>query len=131
VEIAVHYRMYYAQSGVACSLLLTEKHADAGCLEVLATTGDAKLGGDDWDRALMQWVLQQHPEDSAGSACQFCSRASFAGQARPELGLSHVVCTPTNALAAFMSSWFSLLECTAMALHFVFSHARKSLSGIT
>lgn len=30
-----------------------------GCLEVIATDGDARLGGDDWDRSLMQWVLQQ------------------------------------------------------------------------
>jgi molecular chaperone DnaK (HSP70) len=30
-----------------------------GCLEVIATEGDARLGGDDWDRCLMHWVLQQ------------------------------------------------------------------------
>ena len=38
--------------------------AEAGCLEVIATTGDARLGGDDWNRAFMQWVLQQAPEDA-------------------------------------------------------------------
>ncbi|CAL8460699.1 g230 [Coccomyxa elongata] len=32
-----------------------------GCLEVLATGGDARLGGNDWDSKLMQWVLQQVP----------------------------------------------------------------------
>ena len=30
-----------------------------GCLEVLATDGDARLGGNDWDSKLMQWVTQQ------------------------------------------------------------------------
>lgn len=32
-----------------------------GCLEVLVTGGDARLGGNDWDSKLMQWVLQQVP----------------------------------------------------------------------
>lgn len=31
----------------------------AGVFEVLATGGDAALGGDDYDRALVQWVLAQ------------------------------------------------------------------------
>jgi molecular chaperone DnaK (HSP70) len=32
-----------------------------GCLEVLATEGDARLGGNDWDSHLMQWIMQQVP----------------------------------------------------------------------
>ncbi len=32
-----------------------------GCLEVLATGGDARLGGNDWDSKLMQWVLRHVP----------------------------------------------------------------------
>lgn len=32
-----------------------------GCLEVLASGGDARLGGNDWDSRLMQWVLQHVP----------------------------------------------------------------------
>lgn len=39
-------------------------HDETGCLEVIATTGDAKLGGDDWDRAFLQWVLQHTPGDA-------------------------------------------------------------------
>jgi molecular chaperone DnaK len=30
-----------------------------GCLEVIDMDGDASLGGDDWDRCLMDWVVQQ------------------------------------------------------------------------
>ena len=31
-----------------------------GILEVLATGGDACLGGDDFDRAIARWIRQQH-----------------------------------------------------------------------
>ncbi|KAK9846442.1 hypothetical protein WJX81_003839 [Elliptochloris bilobata] len=35
-----------------CSLV----EAFEGCLEVIAAGGDARLGGDDWDRALLTWL---------------------------------------------------------------------------
>jgi heat shock protein 1/8 len=31
-----------------------------GVIEVLATGGDARLGGDDWDAAIVDWLLEQH-----------------------------------------------------------------------
>ena len=40
----------------------------AGCLEVIATTGDARLGGDDWDRCFMDWALDQKAHPAARSA---------------------------------------------------------------
>ncbi|KAL4443054.1 hypothetical protein ABPG77_008545 [Micractinium sp. CCAP 211/92] len=31
-----------------------------GVIEVLSTGGDAHLGGDDWDAAIMQWLIEEH-----------------------------------------------------------------------
>ncbi|GAB4820667.1 hypothetical protein N2152v2_007713 [Parachlorella kessleri] len=31
-----------------------------GVIEVLSTGGDPHLGGDDWDAAIMQWLMQEH-----------------------------------------------------------------------
>jgi molecular chaperone HscA len=39
-----------------------------GVFEVLATGGDSALGGDDYDQALADWVLQQHGVPAAGDA---------------------------------------------------------------
>ena len=29
-------------------------------IEVLSTGGDASLGGDDWDKVIMQWLIKEH-----------------------------------------------------------------------
>ena len=34
-----------------------------GIFEVLATGGDSRLGGDDWDRAIADWCLQKCTAD--------------------------------------------------------------------
>jgi molecular chaperone HscA len=55
----------------------------AGVFEVLATGGDSALGGDDYDRALADWILAQSgqsiasPEDQAAllSAARACKEA--------------------------------------------------------
>lgn len=31
-----------------------------GVIEVLSTGGDANLGGDDWDAAIMRWLVDEH-----------------------------------------------------------------------
>ncbi|PSC71655.1 molecular chaperone [Micractinium conductrix] len=31
-----------------------------GVIEVLSTGGDASLGGDDWDKVIMQWLIKEH-----------------------------------------------------------------------
>lgn len=35
-----------------------------GVFEVLATNGDTQLGGDDWDSAIMNWILDEFKKDS-------------------------------------------------------------------
>ena len=37
---------------------------DEGFFEVLATDGDTQLGGDDWDTAIINWIVKQFKEDS-------------------------------------------------------------------
>jgi molecular chaperone HscA len=68
-----------------------------GVFEVLATGGDSALGGDDYDRALAQWILAQTslqvdtPEDQALllSAARACKEALSAQEiAAVELELS-------------------------------------------
>jgi molecular chaperone DnaK len=36
-----------------------------GVFEVLATDGDTKLGGDDWDNALIHWIVEEFKKDQA------------------------------------------------------------------
>jgi molecular chaperone HscA len=69
----------------------------AGVFEVLATGGDSALGGDDYDRALAQWMLQQagltveSPEDQALilAEARSCKEAlSFEDIATAEVDLS-------------------------------------------
>ena len=44
--------------------------SSAGCLEVIARAGDARLGGDDWDKCFMDWALDQKAHPAARSAMQ-------------------------------------------------------------
>ena len=37
---------------------------------MIATAGDARLGGDDWDRCFMDWALDQNAHLAARSAMQ-------------------------------------------------------------
>ncbi len=50
-----------------------------GVFEVMATGGDSALGGDDYDQALVAWVLQQQGLASAPSASE---RAALSAEAR-------------------------------------------------
>ena len=36
-----------------------------GVFEVKATNGDTHLGGDDWDNALMEWILDEFKRETA------------------------------------------------------------------
>jgi actin-like ATPase involved in cell morphogenesis len=51
-----------------------------GVFEVLATSGDTMLGGDDFDNAIVDWLADGVPADTA-STC-----AAIAGAAAPEGG---------------------------------------------
>ena len=50
-----------------------------GVFEVMATGGDSALGGDDYDQALIAWVLQQQSVSAALSASE---RAALSAEAR-------------------------------------------------
>jgi molecular chaperone HscA len=50
-----------------------------GVFEVMATGGDSALGGDDYDQALLAWVLQQQDVSAALSASE---RAALSAEAR-------------------------------------------------
>jgi molecular chaperone HscA len=50
-----------------------------GVFEVMATGGDSALGGDDYDQALLGWVLQQQVVSAALSASE---RAALSAEAR-------------------------------------------------
>ncbi len=50
-----------------------------GVFEVMATGGDSALGGDDYDQALIAWVLQQQGVSAALSASE---RAALSAEAR-------------------------------------------------
>ncbi len=50
-----------------------------GVFEVMATGGDSALGGDDYDQALLAWVLQQQGVKAALSASE---RAALSAEAR-------------------------------------------------
>jgi molecular chaperone HscA len=50
-----------------------------GVFEVMATGGDSALGGDDYDQALLAWVLQQQGVSAALSASE---RAALGAEAR-------------------------------------------------
>ena len=50
-----------------------------GVFEVMATGGDSALGGDDYDQALLAWVLQQQGVSAALSASE---RAALSAEAR-------------------------------------------------
>lgn len=46
------------------SLLEVEKDEDGLTLQVVATAGDNKLGGDDWDKAIMDYVVKEFKSTS-------------------------------------------------------------------
>jgi molecular chaperone DnaK (HSP70) len=58
-----------------------------GISEVLATGGNAALGGDDWDQALMAWLLEQQPQQHAAHSSSNSSQspAEDAAAARAQL----------------------------------------------
>lgn len=37
---------------------------DEGFFQVLATDGDTRLGGDDWDNAIIKWIIEEFKKDS-------------------------------------------------------------------
>jgi len=63
------------------SLLSLQK----GVFEVLATGGDSNLGGDDFDRALANWILQQSGSDSIRDASNNNALLQLANELKHQL----------------------------------------------
>ena len=55
-----------------------------GVFEVKATNGDTHLGGDDWDNALMDWILGRVQEGLAASICASSPTRSSASRKKPK-----------------------------------------------
>jgi molecular chaperone HscA len=97
----------------------------AGVFEVLATGGDSALGGDDYDRALADWVLQESavaadsPQDRAAvmAAARACKEALSDHEIAPvELQLDAVRIDLSVNRAQFEAATAAL---TARTLHAV------------
>ena len=87
------------------SLLEIGKTEDGGSvLEVLATNGDNKLGGDDWDQRIMDYVFAEFKKDNGidlGKDKQATQRVREAAE-KAKIELSTV--TTTNINLPFISS---------------------------
>ncbi len=87
------------------SLLEIGKTEDGGAvLEVLATNGDNKLGGDDWDQRLMEYVFAEFKKDNGidlSKDKQATQRVREASE-KAKIELSSV--TTTNINLPFISS---------------------------
>jgi molecular chaperone HscA len=60
-----------------------------GVFEVLATGGDSALGGDDYDQALAQWVLDQHGITRALTASERAGLHAEARRCKEALSTAH------------------------------------------
>jgi molecular chaperone HscA len=96
-----------------------------GVFEVLATGGDSALGGDDYDRALVEWVLQQTgrqlhtaaDKSSSQVAARACKEAlSRADSSLFSVQLSDGLLTITVSRAHFEAATAALTQRTLAAV---------------
>ena len=64
-------------------------HLTQGVFEVMATGGDSALGGDDFDRAIAEWVLQQAQWQGELSPAQYRHLLNTARDAKEALAQQH------------------------------------------
>ncbi len=111
-----------------------------GVFEVLATGGDSALGGDDYDRALADWVLAQtgtSAELGAGDLAQLrvsarrCKEAlSDAEQASFSATLGHAEISHSVRRADFEAATQALTDRTLKAVRKALRDARVSLEEV-
>ena len=54
-----------------------------GVFEVKATNGDTHLGGDDWDNAIMDWIVERIQDETAASISPSSPTPSSASRKKP------------------------------------------------
>jgi molecular chaperone HscA len=110
-----------------------------GVFEVLATGGDSALGGDDYDRALVDWVQAQTdcviatPADKSNVlvAARACKEAlSAADSATFEVALSNGALSHTVTRAEFEASTAALTQRTLSAVRKALRDAKLSKDDI-
>jgi molecular chaperone HscA len=110
-----------------------------GVFEVLATGGDSALGGDDYDRALVDWVQAQTscviatPADKSNVlvAARACKEAlSAADSATFEVGLSSGALSHTVTRAEFEAATAALTQRTLSAVRKALRDAKLSKDDI-
>jgi molecular chaperone HscA len=110
-----------------------------GVFEVLATGGDSALGGDDYDRALVDWVQTQTgcviatPADKSNVlvAARACKEAlSAADSATFEVTLSSGALSHTVTRAAFEAATAALTQRTLSAVRKALRDAKLSKDDI-
>jgi molecular chaperone HscA len=110
-----------------------------GVFEVVATGGDAALGGDDYDAALAEWVLSQEglQAESAGdraavrNAARACKEAlSDAGSAVFDVALSNGAIARPTTRAEFEAATATLTARTMHAVRRVLRDAEVSVDEV-
>ena len=93
-----------------------------GVIEVLATNGDTFLGGDDFDRAVMDWIIDEFKKDqgidlrTTGWPCSACARpprrrrSSSRRTQTTEINLPFITAAPSGPVHLQMTLTRSKLE---------------------
>jgi len=101
-----------------------------GVFEVLATSGDSALGGDDFDRCIYNWVLEmlQLPPLSAEDARLLLTEARLAKERLTDVPATEVSCTLADGttINAILSRE-TFIELTRALLTKTFSPVRRAL----
>jgi len=134
---AIAYGLDNASEGVYCVYDLGGGTFDfsilrltRGVFEVLATSGDSALGGDDFDRCIYNWVLEmlQLPQLSPEDARLLLTESRLAKERLTELPATEVSCTLADgtAINAILSRE-TFIELTRPLLTRTFSPVRRAL----
>jgi len=134
---AIAYGLDNASEGVYCVYDLGGGTFDfsilrltRGVFEVLATSGDSTLGGDDFDRCIYNWVLEmlQLPPLSAEDARLLLTESRLAKERLTDVPATEVSCTLADGttINAILSRE-TFIELTKPLLTKTFSPVRRAL----